>query len=145
MTDGSGLSHTNHTTAHQLSNILKAVQTESWFPAWYNALPIAGQADPLVGGTLASRMQNTPAAGNVHAKTGTLTGATALSGYATDPNGTKLIFSSVFNDYSGGAPKDLEDRIAVRLASGTTTATTASFATRLTRPSSLECSWTGTC
>ena len=149
MTDGSGLSHTNHTTAHQLGNVLKAVQTKSWFPAWYQALPIAGEPDPLVGGTLASRMTNTPAAGNVHAKTGTLTGATALSGYVTDPRGTKLIFSSVFNDYSGAAPKDLEDRIAIRLASGSEERSESGSATTLSRllpqGGQLECSWTGSC
>lgn len=150
MTDGSGLSHTNHTTAHQLSNILKAVQTKSWFPAWYNALPIAGQADPLVGGTLASRMTNTAAAGNVHAKTGTLTGATALSGYVTDPQGTKLIFSSVFNGYQGGAPKDIEDKIAIRLAAGDTTSASAlttftTFSQGGSRAAQLECSWTQSC
>jgi serine-type D-Ala-D-Ala carboxypeptidase/endopeptidase (penicillin-binding protein 4) len=141
MTDGSGLSHTNQTTAHQLSNILKAVQTQTWFPAWYQALPIAGEPDQLVGGTLASRMRDTPAAGNVHAKTGTLTGATALSGYVTDSQGTKLIFSSVFNDYQGAAPKDLEDRIAIRLASGESAATKAS----LMRLQPIECSWTKSC
>src|SRR5690606_26273723 len=56
--------------------------------------------------------------GNVHAKTGTLTGVTALSGYARAPGGRTLVFSSVFNGYSGAAPKDVEDRIAVRLAGG---------------------------
>ena len=64
----------------------------------------------------------------MHAKTGSLTGVTALSGYVTDPSGQKLIFSSVFNGYQGGAPKDIEDKIAVRLASGKmTTATTTTF------------------
>jgi D-alanyl-D-alanine carboxypeptidase/D-alanyl-D-alanine-endopeptidase (penicillin-binding protein 4) len=151
MTDGSGLSHTNHTTAHQLSNILRAVQRKSWFPTWYNALPIAGRPDPLVGGTLASRMSNTPATGNVHAKTGTLTGATALSGYVTDPAGTRLIFSSVFNDYQGGAPKDIEDKIAVRLAAGGGAAGGTAASTMLSQRQStatggsLECSWTRTC
>jgi D-alanyl-D-alanine carboxypeptidase/D-alanyl-D-alanine-endopeptidase (penicillin-binding protein 4) len=144
MTDGSGLSHTNQTTAHQLSNILKAVQTKSWFPAWYHALPIAGEPEQLVGGTLASRMRDTAAAGNVHAKTGTLTGATALSGYVTDPQGTKLIFSSVFNDYQGAAPKDLEDRIAIRLASGES-AESAATKGSLLRLQPLECSWTKSC
>jgi D-alanyl-D-alanine carboxypeptidase/D-alanyl-D-alanine-endopeptidase (penicillin-binding protein 4) len=143
MTDGSGLSHTNHTTAHQLGNILDAVQKQSWFPTWYAALPIAGQPDPLVGGTLASRMTNTAAAGNVHAKTGTLTGATALSGYVTDPQSTKLIFSSVFNGYQGGAPKDIEDKIAIRLAAGSGTATT--FNQRRSYGGTLECSWTQSC
>jgi PBP4 family serine-type D-alanyl-D-alanine carboxypeptidase len=143
MTDGSGLAATNRTTPRQITNLLKAAQRQTWFPTWFNALPIAGQPDPLVGGTLASRMRNTPAAGNLHGKTGTLTGVTALSGYVTDPTGEKLIFSIMFNGFKGGAPKDIEDKIAVRLAAGHTEAVTA-----LRRSSSgqiLECSWTKSC
>jgi len=144
MTDGSGLSNTNRTTARQISTVLRAVRSKDWFPAWYRALPIAGKSKPLVGGTLASRMANTPAAGNVHAKTGTLTGATALSGYVTGPKGRKLIFSSVFNGYQGDAPKDIEDTIAVRLASGSNASAKALRAGR-NGGGSLECSWTRTC
>jgi PBP4 family serine-type D-alanyl-D-alanine carboxypeptidase len=142
-TDGSGLGHSNHTTATQISNVLKAVQRKSWFPAFYDALPIAGQPDRLVGGTLRSRMAGTPAAGNVHAKTGTLTGVSALSGYVKDPDGERLIFSIVFNDYKGGAPTDLQDKIAIRLAAGTSTAAVTSAQRRSTQ--NLECSWTRSC
>lgn len=125
MTDGSGLSRGNHTTAAQLSTLLRNVRKRPWFPAWYAALPVAGQPDPMAGGTLANRMRGTAAEGNVHAKTGTLTGVTALSGYVRDPRGRTLIFSSVFNGHSGGAPKDIEDEIAVRLAGGGDDARTA--------------------
>jgi PBP4 family serine-type D-alanyl-D-alanine carboxypeptidase len=145
-TDGSGLSHTNQTTPTQITNILKAAQRQTWYPVWYNALPIAGQAGQLVGGTLASRMKNTPAAGNVHAKTGTLTGVTALSGYVTDPGGQRLIFSSIFNGYQGGAPKDIEDKIAIRLAAGKNMATATTFGRQVAQSGShLECSWAGSC
>lgn len=145
-TDGSGLGRTNHTTVKQLSTVLKAVQSKSWFPVFYNAIPIAGQPDELVGGTLKSRMVGTPAAGNVHAKTGTLTGVTALSGYVKDPSGQRLIFSIVFNGYQGGAPTDLQDKIAVRLASGSSGAAVNSVRSTANRPAqNLECSWTRTC
>jgi PBP4 family serine-type D-alanyl-D-alanine carboxypeptidase len=144
--DGSGLSHANHTTTQQLSNVLKAAQSQSWYSTWYNALPIAGKPGEFVGGTLASRMAGTAAAGNVHAKTGSLTGVTALSGYVTDPSGQKLIFSSVFNGYQGGSPKDIEDKIAVRLASGKNSVTTTTFGRSVARNGSqLECSWTHSC
>ena len=144
--DGSGLSHANHTTPRQITNVLKAAQSKPWFTTWYNALPIAGRPGEFVGGTLESRMKGTAAAGNVHAKTGSLTGVTALGGYVTDPSGQKLIFSSVFNGYTSSSPKDIEDSIAVRLASGKTTLTTTSFGRRMTRSGSgLECSWTHSC
>ncbi|MFG2088619.1 MULTISPECIES: D-alanyl-D-alanine carboxypeptidase/D-alanyl-D-alanine-endopeptidase [unclassified Spirillospora] len=143
MTDGSGLSRGNRTTAVQLSTLLRNVRKRPWFPAWYAALPIAGRPDPLAGGTLANRMRGTAADGNVHAKTGTLTGVTALSGYVKDPGGRTLIFSSVFNGYSGGAPKDIEDKIAVRLATGGGDARTALRRMAPADGGDLESTWTG--
>jgi D-alanyl-D-alanine carboxypeptidase/D-alanyl-D-alanine-endopeptidase (penicillin-binding protein 4) len=143
MQTDAGLGHTNYTTATQISNVLKAAQRKSWFPVFYSALPVAGQSDRLVGGTLRSRMAGTPAAGNVHAKTGTLTGVSALSGYVKDPSGQPLIFSIVFNDYHDGAPTDLQDKIAIRLAAGASTAAVTSTPRRSTQ--SLECSWTRSC
>ncbi|GAA0368098.1 D-alanyl-D-alanine carboxypeptidase/D-alanyl-D-alanine-endopeptidase [Actinoallomurus spadix] len=142
-TDGSGLSRTNQTTPRQVSTILKAVQAKPWFSTWYNALPIAGQPDRLVGGTLASRMKGTPAAGNVHAKSGTLTSVTALSGYVKDDTGQPLIFSIMFNGYQGGAPKDIEDKIVVRLAAGTSVSAQNTVRKEATRSGGhLESSWT---
>jgi D-alanyl-D-alanine carboxypeptidase/D-alanyl-D-alanine-endopeptidase (penicillin-binding protein 4) len=150
LTDGSGLSRSNRATPLQVSRVLRAVQSKTWFLALYNALPIAGQPDPWVGGTLAARMKGTAAAGNVHGKTGTLTGATALSGYVRDPAGQRLIFSIILNNYTGSAPKDIEDKITVRLATGTI----VNQASTLSRPKNpvdlrpgveLECSWTGGC
>jgi D-alanyl-D-alanine carboxypeptidase/D-alanyl-D-alanine-endopeptidase (penicillin-binding protein 4) len=96
--------------------LLVAVQSQPWFPVWYAALPIAGQPDHLVGGTLSTRMQQTPAAGNVHAKTGSLTTTSALSGYVTDASGGQLAFSVVTNGFIGPPPIELEDAIAVALA-----------------------------
>lgn len=94
------------------------VRVKSWFPIYYKALPVASEPEGLVGGTLTSRMVGTPAAGNVHAKTGSLTGATALSGYVRDPNQRLIVFSIFFNNYAQPTPTDIQDAIAVRLASG---------------------------
>ena len=118
LADGSGLSRLDRVTAGQVAVLLSAVRSKPWFPAFYHALPVAGEKGPLVGGTLASRMRGTPAAGNVHAKTGTLTGVSALSGYVKNPRGERLVFSIVMNDVYGAVPEDLEDAIAVRLAGG---------------------------
>jgi len=116
MVDGSGLSRMQMLTADLLSDLLVAAQGEPWFDAWYASLPIAGEPDRMVGGTLRSRMVGTAAAGNAHAKTGSLTGVTALSGYVTAASGEPLVFSILLNNYLSASPKDIEDAIVVRLA-----------------------------
>ncbi|MEU8663702.1 D-alanyl-D-alanine carboxypeptidase/D-alanyl-D-alanine endopeptidase [Actinoplanes philippinensis] len=97
MGDGSGLSRRNWVTARQVTTVLEKAQRRTWFPAFRAALPVAGDPNPVVGGTLHNRMRDTPAAGNVRAKTGTLSGVNALSGYATAPGGRLLIFTFIVN------------------------------------------------
>ncbi|MGN9778764.1 D-alanyl-D-alanine carboxypeptidase/D-alanyl-D-alanine endopeptidase [Micromonospora sp. H33] len=145
--DGSGLSRRNLVPATEFVDLLTAVRAEPWFPAWYAALPVAGAADRFVGGTLRSRMRGTPAAGNVHAKTGSLTGVSGLSGYVTDADGRLLAFSILLNNYLASSVKGLEDQIAVALASYTEKdATAARTAPRTVAeppavPEDRECSW----
>ncbi len=149
--DGSGLSRRNLVPPSTIATLLDAAQTRPWFDVWYDALPIAGQADRMVGGTLRSRMVGTPAAGNVHGKTGTLTGASSLSGYVTDADGDRLIFSIVFNDHLSGKPSDLEDRIAVRLSIYSQDGAAAVEQRRTIEPpvvrlpGDVECSWVKGC
>ncbi|MEU5990635.1 D-alanyl-D-alanine carboxypeptidase/D-alanyl-D-alanine-endopeptidase [Spirillospora sp. NPDC047418] len=145
MADGSGLSRLDRTTAGDVSTALRHVRKARWFPGWYRALPVAGDPDRMVGGTLTSRMGGTPAAGNVHAKTGTLTGATALSGYVADASGHRLVFSVILNGYQGGAPKDIEDRIAIRLAGGTPSTVLRTTQRTTQTGLQLECSWIKHC
>jgi serine-type D-Ala-D-Ala carboxypeptidase/endopeptidase (penicillin-binding protein 4) len=116
MGDGSGLTRRDWLTTGQIATLLSAAQTRPWFAIWFAALPIAGDPDPLIGGTLSSRMRGTPAAGNVHAKTGTLTGVNALSGYVHDTTGRKLVFSSVANAATSNV-SDILDSAAVAMAS----------------------------
>ena len=115
MGDGSGLSRRNWVTAGQLSTLLVAVRRRPWFPAFRAALPLAGNPDPMVGGTLRNRMRGTPAAGNVRAKTGTLTGVSALAGYVADATGRQLVFAAVVNNAVTPATGVL-DALAVALA-----------------------------
>ncbi|MEH0843064.1 D-alanyl-D-alanine carboxypeptidase/D-alanyl-D-alanine-endopeptidase [Micromonospora sp. CPCC 205711] len=145
--DGSGLSRRNLIPPGEFTALLAAVRQEPWFDTWYAALPIAGNAERFVGGTLRSRMRGTPAANNVHAKTGSLTGVSGLSGYVTDADGRVLAFSIVLNNYLASSVKGLEDQIAIALASYTeksvTTARLAPPAAPETPrvPEGVECSW----
>jgi serine-type D-Ala-D-Ala carboxypeptidase/endopeptidase (penicillin-binding protein 4) len=115
LTDGSGLTRRNRLTARALTSTLQKVQTEPWFGAFHAALPVAGNPDRMTGGTLRSRMRGTRAANNAHAKTGTLTGVTALSGYVTGADGRRYVFSMVSN-HTGTSPRPVEDTFVVTLA-----------------------------
>jgi D-alanyl-D-alanine carboxypeptidase/D-alanyl-D-alanine-endopeptidase (penicillin-binding protein 4) len=120
--EGSGLSRNNLTTANATLALLKFMSGHRAGPDFFNALPIAG-----VDGTLRKRMKETPAQGNVRAKTGTLRWAAALSGHVTSAAGEHLIFSLMLNRsvQPQGRPASAElDEIAVMLArfSGRTTA-----------------------
>ena len=112
--DGSGLSRHDYVTPEALVRVLTAVRRDTAFRVFYDALPIAG-----VDGTIASRMKETPAAGNVHAKTGTVDKARSLSGYVTSADGELLIFSLLCNNWTTPvrAVERVQDEIATRLAS----------------------------
>ncbi|WAP56366.1 D-alanyl-D-alanine carboxypeptidase/D-alanyl-D-alanine endopeptidase [Streptomyces sp. S465] len=114
--DGSGLSRMDNIAAGRLSELLLSVRDQPWYADWYASLPVACAPDRFVGGTLRSRMCDTPAAGNARGKTGSLTGASALSGYVTDADGRELVYSVVLNNYLAESVKSLEDAIVVTLA-----------------------------
>jgi D-alanyl-D-alanine carboxypeptidase/D-alanyl-D-alanine-endopeptidase (penicillin-binding protein 4) len=113
--DGSGLTRSNKITPRAMGVVLDKVQKEKWFPAFYASLPVAGHSDRMTGGTLAKRMKHTEAAGNAHAKTGTLTGVTALSGYVRGSDGRQYVFS-MMSQYTGRTPRPVEDKLVVVLA-----------------------------
>ncbi len=114
--DGSGLSRMDNIAAGRLTELLLSVRDEPWYADWYASLPVACAPDRFVGGTLRTRMCATPAAGNARGKTGSLTGASALSGYVTDADGRELVYSVVLNNYLADSVKSLEDAIVVTLA-----------------------------
>ncbi|MGM1063327.1 D-alanyl-D-alanine carboxypeptidase/D-alanyl-D-alanine endopeptidase [Saccharothrix sp. Mg75] len=144
--DGSGLSRMSHVSPDQLASLLLAARGKPWFRVWYDSLPVAGVADRMVGGTLRNRMRGTPAEGNVRAKTGTLTGVSALSGYVTTAAGEELVFSMVSNNTLTSA-KPVEDAVAVRLAGdrGGQPPTAPAATARAEGPVDVECSWVKSC
>ncbi|GHC72115.1 D-alanyl-D-alanine carboxypeptidase DacC [Nocardiopsis terrae] len=148
LTDGSGLSRGNRVTADTVVDLLARAQEAPWYEVWHHSLPVAGDSDPFVGGTLARRMGGTPAAGAVQAKTGTMTGVSALSGYVQGPGG-ELYFSVVNNGHSGYAPTRVQDAIAVRLAEhlGNRIPEQAALSRHgaVAGGGELECSWELTC
>ncbi|MFI5231874.1 MAG: D-alanyl-D-alanine carboxypeptidase/D-alanyl-D-alanine-endopeptidase [Gemmatimonadales bacterium] len=112
--DGSGLSRHDYVTPETIVRVLDVMRRGPYFPVWYEALPIAG-----VDGTISDRMKGTPAANNVHAKTGTVDKARSLSGYVTTAAGRMLIFSFLCNNFTvpNREVERVQDAILVRLAS----------------------------
>lgn len=96
LVDGSGVSHYNLISAELLIGILKYFyyQHPELYEILYNSFPAAG-----VDGTLRNRMKNTKAEKNVHAKTGTLSGVSCLSGYVTAANGNQIAFSILIQNH----------------------------------------------
>lgn len=88
--DGSGLSKANRTSATHFVALVSAVMKTGGETArvFLDALPVAGES-----GTLSSRMRGTIAAGRVRAKTGWVSGASALSGVAETEGGRTIAFS----------------------------------------------------
>jgi serine-type D-Ala-D-Ala carboxypeptidase/endopeptidase (penicillin-binding protein 4) len=95
-TDGSGLSRHDLVTPRALVTLLRYVQQQPWFAAYFASLPVAG-----VDGSLQERMKETIAEGRVHAKTGSVEHVRTLSGYADTPSGRRLIFSFMSNNQGG--------------------------------------------
>ncbi len=111
LVDGSGLSALDRLTARALAGILRAAWADPDVRPYFTAaLPIAG-----ISGTLHERMRRAPARGNVQAKTGTTSLASALSGYVRK----RYVFSVLQN----GSPvssywaRKAQDRFATLLAS----------------------------
>ncbi len=150
--DGSGLGRADYVPTDQIVTLLDHVRSKPWYADWYAALPIAGRQNSLVGGTLRHRMAGTPAAGNLHGKTGSMTGVSALSGYVTDAEGHHLAFSMISNNFVQGGITTLEDEVGVTLARyGGPDAASAPQLPPATRHvpagprAQLECSWTRSC
>jgi D-alanyl-D-alanine carboxypeptidase/D-alanyl-D-alanine-endopeptidase (penicillin-binding protein 4) len=87
--DGSGLANENRETCAAVQALLDQQGPTSAFAA---ALPIAGQT-----GTLDKRFLDTPLAGRLRAKTGTLDQATALAGYLQTTQGSQISFAFLMN------------------------------------------------
>jgi len=96
--DGSGLSRLNLVTPAAVVKLLRYMYDSPARDNWISLLPVGG-----LDGTLATRFGDGAAAGHIHAKTGSLSHASALSGYAEKPGGQWVVFSILVNNYNGSA------------------------------------------
>ena len=93
--DGSGLSRYNLFTPQSIVWLLQQMHNEFGLPRLQNILPIGNK------GTLTNYYTNLT--GKIFAKTGTLSGVVALSGYLTSRHGRLLYFSTLVNNHTGAA------------------------------------------
>jgi D-alanyl-D-alanine carboxypeptidase/D-alanyl-D-alanine-endopeptidase (penicillin-binding protein 4) len=110
--DGSGLSTLDRLTARSQVQLLGYAHRAPWGPWLHSSLPVAGDSE-----LLRRRMRNTPAEGNLHAKTGTTNDVVALAGYVTAVNGEVLAFSFLYNGRDRWTAKSMIDVMSESLAS----------------------------
>jgi serine-type D-Ala-D-Ala carboxypeptidase/endopeptidase (penicillin-binding protein 4) len=94
--DGSGLSRLNLESAEHLVRLLRFMWADPNYQLFLDALPVAG-----TDGTLSARMKGTKAENNVHAKTGSMTNVSSISGYIRTRDGELLAFSVCANNFPG--------------------------------------------
>ena len=110
--DGSGLSLYNYVTPELMVRLLRyAYLKRDVMAELYPALPVAG-----VDGTLKKRMKGGAAEGNVHAKTGTLSGISSLAGYCRAANQHLLAFCIINQGIMKNAEgRDFQDKVCEQL------------------------------
>lgn len=107
----SGLSHDNKFSPQDLVTVLNiAAENMEYSSEFMASMPIAG-----LDGTLKNRMKNTPAQGEVRAKTGLLNGVAGLGGYHRSKSGQLYAFILVYNgpDSKTDKARDFFDDLTV--------------------------------
>ncbi len=111
--DGSGLTRSNRASPQQVVNLLLGMRKQPVAEQFFEDLAVAGKE-----GTVDDRMRGTPAYGNCHVKTGTLTGVSNLSGVCANPSGRTMVFSVLMGSVPSTTEAHIDqDRIAALVAS----------------------------
>lgn len=110
MADGSGMSRGNRFSPRHLTTLLRHMFFHESGMEFAQSLPYGGEDN----GSWKRRLAAPPYRGNVFAKTGTLSGVSALSGYAKAVSGKTYAFSILLNRVAGNAHA-AQDRIVMAL------------------------------
>jgi serine-type D-Ala-D-Ala carboxypeptidase/endopeptidase (penicillin-binding protein 4) len=93
--DASGLSRRDLVTPAAVVKLLRYMYQSPNREDWLSLLPVASE-----DGTLKSRLERSPAAGRIRAKTGSMEGVAALAGYADRRDGSTVAFALFSNNQS---------------------------------------------
>jgi serine-type D-Ala-D-Ala carboxypeptidase/endopeptidase (penicillin-binding protein 4) len=96
ISDGSGLARLNLVSPATVVKLLGYMYASPARDNFLSILPVGGQ-----DGTLGARFSDPSIAGRIHAKTGSLSHVSALSGYAQRHRGDWIAFSILVNNYNG--------------------------------------------
>ncbi len=108
LADGSGLSRADRATPRAVTDLLEKMYFHPYGREFVQSLPYSGEE----GLSWRRRLAAPPYRGNVFAKTGTLDGVSALSGYAKAVSGRVYAFSILLNQVRGnGSAHAAQDRI----------------------------------
>ena len=111
LVDGSGLARSDRASPRSVATLLDRLRDRPYFAALYDSLPVAGR-----DGTLDERMRHSAARGRCRAKTGSLTGVSALSGYCTARSGRVVAFSILMNGVNVSGARRIQDRMLATIA-----------------------------
>ena len=107
LVDGSGLSRANRFTPRQLTRLLRFLDGHRWGAELTASLPRGGEK----GTSLEDRLTEPRYGARVAAKTGTLDGVSALSGYIRGRSARLYAFSVLVNGSAVWRARDLQDAI----------------------------------
>lgn len=108
LADGSGMSRGNRATPRAVTQLLQHMFFHPWGREYLRSLPASGSSN----GSWRRRLSAEPYRGNVFAKTGTLSGVSALSGYAKAVSGRVYAFAILCNDTRAvWRARQMQDRI----------------------------------
>jgi D-alanyl-D-alanine carboxypeptidase/D-alanyl-D-alanine-endopeptidase (penicillin-binding protein 4) len=113
--DGSGLSSGNLITPLAFTRMMRFIRGHPRYATFVAGLPRSGET-----GSLHTRFLDTPLAGRVRAKTGSIGGVNTLTGFIEPASGHALVFSIQANHHTLDSPTILHaiDSVVVEMARG---------------------------
>jgi len=104
--NGSGLSRNASIRADSLGALLIRAWQRPWMPDFVASLPVAGR-----DGTARRRLNNSPARGQAHLKTGTINDVRSVAGYVLDQHGRRHAVVMMINHSEAANSQGAQDAL----------------------------------